>query len=226
MTPSPTSSPSWPPGSESSSPSPWASQMNSSTTALRPHVGQRVAKVSPIDTRRLDWPRGAAPRAWNAASRWRTSGGRRTISARSRVSGLDSIDTARRWRSTAARATQPPRPCRSTTTSPGDECPSMADATRSGGGGAPRRSNAGSVMAGSGRVTESRATMVRALCHPTSRGGPDGREFAASKHLRARRRAWRRPGPGSARAGHPRIDPPGPTARRARRAPLRTPRPW
>ena len=56
---------------------------------------------------------------WNAASRWRTSGGRSTTSASIRVSGLDSSEIARRWRSTAARATQPPRPNRSATTSPG-----------------------------------------------------------------------------------------------------------
>ncbi len=56
---------------------------------------------------------------WNAASRWRTSGGRRTTSASIRVSGLDSSEMARRCRSTAARATQPPRPKRSATTSPG-----------------------------------------------------------------------------------------------------------
>ena len=46
-----------------------------------------------------------------------------------RVSGLDSRLTARRWRSIAARAIQPPRPARSGTTSPGPECASMRAAT-------------------------------------------------------------------------------------------------
>ena len=51
-----------------------------------------------------------------------------------------SMVTARRWRSTAARAIQPPRPCRSATTSPGAVCASIRAATRSGDGGGASRS--------------------------------------------------------------------------------------
>ena len=102
----------------SSGPS-WLGQTTSSSGSDRPQVAQRVVNGSPTATFRLVWPCGDAPIAWNAASRWRRSGGRRTSSARSRVSGVDSRLTARRWRSTAARPTQPPRPARSRTTSPG-----------------------------------------------------------------------------------------------------------
>ena len=62
-------------------------QMISSTTSVRPQVAQRVANRSPSDTFRLDSRRGEADMPWNAASRWRTSGGRRTTSASIRVSG-------------------------------------------------------------------------------------------------------------------------------------------
>ncbi len=154
--------------------------MNSSTTATRPQVAQRVANSSPIEIFRLDSWRGAAAIAWIAASRWRTSGGRRTISASRRVSGLDSIVTARRCRSTAARATQPPRPWRSTTTSPGPEYFSIAAATRSGGGGVAKRSKAGSEIAGSARVRESRPAMVRALCHHEHAAAADAAEAYGS----------------------------------------------
>ena len=59
--------------------------MNSSATSIRPQVAQRVANRSPIETLRLDSRRGDAAMPWNAASRWRTSGGRRTTSASIRV---------------------------------------------------------------------------------------------------------------------------------------------
>ncbi len=116
----------------------------SSATRVRPQVAQRVANRSPIDTLRLDSRRGEAAIPWNAASRWRTSGGRRTTSASMRASGVDSSDTARRWRSRAARATQPPRPNRSTTTSPCPVCCSIRAATTAGGGAGARRSKTGS----------------------------------------------------------------------------------
>ena len=118
--------------------------MTSSTTSIRPQVAQRVANRSPIETLRLDSRRGEAASPWNAASRWRTSGGRRTTSASIRVSGLDSSETARRWRSTAARATQPPRPNRSATTSPGPVWSSIRAATSAGGGAGASRSKTGS----------------------------------------------------------------------------------
>ena len=60
-------------------------QMISSATSVRSHVAQRVANRSPIETLRLDSRRGDAASPWNAASRWRTSGGRRTTSASIRV---------------------------------------------------------------------------------------------------------------------------------------------
>jgi hypothetical protein len=119
-------------------------QMNSSATSIRPQVAQRVAKRSPIDTLRLDSRRGEAAIPWNAASRWRTSGGRSTTSASILASGLDSSETARRQRSTAARATQPPRPNRSATTSPGPVWRSIRAATIDGGGAGARRSKTGS----------------------------------------------------------------------------------
>ena len=93
-------------------------------------------------------PRGEAAIPWNAASRWRTSGGRRTTSASIRESGLDSIETVRRCRSTAARATQPPRPNRSATTSPGPVCCSIRAATTAGGGAGEIRSKTGSEKPG------------------------------------------------------------------------------
>ena len=42
--------------------------MNSSATSIRSQVAQRVPNRSPIATFRLDWPRGEALIAWNAAS--------------------------------------------------------------------------------------------------------------------------------------------------------------
>ena len=135
------------------------SQTISSRTTLRPHVAQRLAYFSPSQTLSADCSRGAAAIAWKAASRWRTSGGRRTTSASSRVSGLVSSEAARRWRSTAARAIQPPRPWRSTTTSPRLECASIRAATSSGGGGGARRPNAGSEKPGSLRIGTSRPAM-------------------------------------------------------------------
>ena len=98
-------------------------------------AARRAARREQVAERRPSGSTRAAARrpcAWNAASRWRTSGGRRTTSASSRVSGLDSSETARRCRSTAARATQPPRPNRSATTSPGLECASIRAATSAG----------------------------------------------------------------------------------------------
>ena len=119
-------------------------QVNSSATSIRPQVGQRVANRSPIETFRLDSRRGEAASPWNAASRCRTSGGRSTTSASIRVSGLDSSETVRRCRSTAARATQPPRPKRSTTTSPGPVWSSIRAATSEGDGAGAIRSKMGS----------------------------------------------------------------------------------
>ena len=66
-----------------------AAQTISSTTSIRPQVAQRVAYRSPSETFRLDSRRGEAAMPWNAASRWRTSGGRSTTSASIRVSGVD-----------------------------------------------------------------------------------------------------------------------------------------
>jgi len=131
--------------------SPSLDQVNSSATSIRPHVAHRVAKRSPIETLRLDSPRGDADMPWNAASRWRTSGGRSTTSASIRVSGLDSIEMARRCRSTAARATQPPRPARSATTSPGPVWASIRAASRSAGGAGANRSKTGRLPPTSAR---------------------------------------------------------------------------
>src|SRR4051812_26253949 len=117
-------------------------------TRVRPHVAQRVANISPMEALRLDSRRGDAARPWNAASRCRTSGGRRTTSASIRLSGLASSETARRWRSTAVRATQPPRPNRSATTSPGPVCASIRVLTRPAGGGGASRSKTGRAAPG------------------------------------------------------------------------------
>ena len=133
----------------------------SSMTSVRAQVAQRVAYRSPSETFRLDSRRGDAAIPWNAASRWRTSGGRSTTSASTRVSGLDSREIARRCRSTAARATQPPRPKRSATTSPALEWSSIRDATRAGGGGGADRSNAGRENPGSWSEGEARPLIGR-----------------------------------------------------------------
>ena len=67
-----------------------------------------------------------------------------------RVSGFDSRVIARRCRSSAARATQPPRPNRSATTSPAPEWASMRAVTSWLGGAGTSRSKIGSAGAGSG----------------------------------------------------------------------------
>src|SRR5256885_2199105 len=72
--------------------------MNSSAVTLRPQVAHFVENSSPIESFRLDSPRGDADSVENPASRWRRSGGRRTSSARSRGRGLPSRGKARRWR--------------------------------------------------------------------------------------------------------------------------------
>ncbi len=147
----------------------------------RSHVAQRLAKRSVIDALRLESRRADAPRAWTAASRWRRSGGRRTISARRRSRGVDSRLTPLRWRSIAARATQPPRPNRSSTMSPGAEPASSRDATSAGGGGGANRSNAGRLNPGSARRSIARPAMAGIVADERRAsgrgqiGGPVGR---------------------------------------------------
>ena len=123
--------------------------MISSSTTLRPQVAQRVAYFSPSQTLRADCSRGATPRS---PGRLRRGGGCRAAGGRPRPGGGStgwiSSEAARRWRSTAARAIQPPRPNRSTTTSPGSSSASIRAATSSGDGGGARRPNAGSENPG------------------------------------------------------------------------------
>ena len=181
-------------------PSPSTAQVNSSATSIRPHVAQRVANRSPIDTLRL---RLATRRAPTCPGTRRRGGGRPAVAARPRrasgSAGVDSMETARRWRSTAARATQPPRPARSATTSPGPVWASMRAASRPRRGAGASRSKTGSGRrlrrAGRGHGPSSR----RMLAHD---GRPPGRAA-----LRADRGSDLR-------------------TRRARPAPPRTPRPW
>ena len=146
---------------------------------------------------------GAAATAWKAASRWRRSGARTTTSARRRVSGDVSMETARRPSASAVRATHPPRPKRSTTTSSGAVVASIRAAIRSAGrAGArrARRSGASSGSAGSTRRMSRRP--------PSWEGDSPG----------ARARGCRS---GGGASGAPAVRT---TARRARPSPPRRPR--
>ncbi len=154
-------------------------------TTLRPHVAHVVAKRSPSAALRLVVPCGDAAMTWNAASRWRMSGGRSTTSASSRVSGVDSKDAARRCRSSAARATQPPRPNRSTTTSPARLCASIRAPITSGDGGGASRSNAGSAKPGVPWRRRSRPAIAGGFCQRDRTSPPARRVTTLLRDARA-----------------------------------------
>ena len=87
---------------------------------------------------------------WNAASRWRTSGGRRTTSASIRVSGFDSSEIG-----PALAVERGPGDPAAAAEQVGDDvagpvCASIRAATSAGGGAGASRSKIGSAGAGSG----------------------------------------------------------------------------
>ena len=103
-----------------------------------------MRNVASIVRRTVEPARGAFARALTAESIWRGSGGRSTTSARSRVNGHVSKSAPRRCSAIAARATQPPRPFRSRTTSPGFVQASIAVTSSAADAGGASRSKTGS----------------------------------------------------------------------------------
>src|SRR5450759_2206813 len=85
----------------------------------RPQRGHELAYRASMARLIVEPEKGALAIPTAAESIWRRSGGHKTTSARSRVSGQASKLAARRCSAMAARATHPPRPFRTRTTSPG-----------------------------------------------------------------------------------------------------------
>ena len=176
-------------------------QVTSSRVTGRSQVAQRLANRSVIEVLRLDSRRAEAARAWTAASRWRRSGGRRTISARSRSSAVPS-----RLTPCAGRRSRRGRPSRRARTG-------RARCRRG-----RRRVDPGGDQRGRRRGRESlEGRQAEAGFGPQEERSPSHRRIVADVPCVSPRRRGRQAGaPGAGR----------PTAPRARPSPRRTPRRW